>query len=71
MALSINKAPAKVELNGYDKVKNAVQSLAVDADKFYNGKNKSAGMRLRKGLQLLKGIVQEAKVESLKIAETY
>lgn len=62
-------APAST-VTGFDKIKNAVAGMAVDADKFYNGGNKSAGTRLRKGLQILKGIVQDAKVESLKITET-
>lgn len=48
----------KVELN------RLVESISPDAIKFYNKENKSAGIRLRKGLKTIKSYIQNVSNET-------
>jgi hypothetical protein len=50
-------------MNRYDEIKNLVESLEGDFDKFYNKKNQAAGTRVRKGLQDLKVLSQEIRLQ--------
>ena len=50
-------------MSRFEDVKNLVDSLEPDFDKFYNKGNKTAGTRVRKGLQDLKNLAQEIRVE--------
>ena len=43
----------KCIMNRYNEVKQIVEKLEQDFDKFYNDGNKAAGTRVRKGMQEL------------------
>lgn len=47
-----------------EKIKTLIESLSVDATKFYQG-NKSAGTRARKHCQELKALAQKLRAEIL------
>lgn len=47
----------------YEQLKNLVLSLEGDFSKFYEKGNAAAGTRVRKGMQELKNIAQEIRVE--------
>jgi hypothetical protein len=47
----------------FNEMKELVASLEEDAAKFFNKDNKSAGVRLRKGLQDIKALAQQIRVE--------
>ncbi|MES2455223.1 MAG: histone H1 [Bacteroidota bacterium] len=47
----------------FNEVKELVASLEADADKFYSKSNSAAGTRLRKGMQDLKSLAQEIRLE--------
>ncbi|GIV35974.1 MAG: hypothetical protein KatS3mg032_0353 [Cyclobacteriaceae bacterium] len=47
----------------FQELKNLVASLEADADKFYNKGNSAAGTRLRKGMQELKNMAQQIRIE--------
>lgn len=47
-----------------EKIKQIVETLSVDATKFYQG-NKSAGTRARKTCQELKALAQQLRTEIL------
>ncbi|MDB5021412.1 MAG: histone [Pedobacter sp.] len=47
----------------FKQLKDLVVSLEADADKFYNKSNSAAGTRLRKGLQDLKNLAQDIRLE--------
>lgn len=47
----------------FQKVKELVASIEVDAEKFYNAGNSAAGTRVRKGFQELKTLAQEIRNE--------
>ena len=49
--------------NRFDELKNLVSSLEDDFSKFYDKGNKAAGTRVRKGMQDLKDLAQEIRVE--------
>ena len=49
--------------NKYDKVLNLVEGLREDFDKFYNKNVQAAGTRVRGGLQELKKLAQEIRIE--------
>ena len=49
--------------NRFDELKNLVNSLEDDFSKFYDKGNKAAGTRVRKGMQDLKDLAQEIRVE--------
>ena len=47
----------------YNKIVELVEAMKADADKFFDKGNKSAGVRLRKGLQDIKALAQIVRVE--------
>ena len=47
----------------FNELKALVASLEEDATKFFDKGNKSAGVRLRKGLQDIKSLAQAVRVE--------
>ena len=47
----------------YNKLRNLVESIAGDVEKFYDKNNQSAGTRVRKVMQELKTLAQEIRVE--------
>ncbi|MDX1532048.1 MAG: histone H1 [Rhodothermales bacterium] len=50
-------------MSRYDDLKNHVESLEDDFRKFYEKDNKAAGTRVRKGMQELKQLAQDIRVE--------
>jgi len=46
-----------------DEIRDLVMSLEGDFQKFYEKKNQAAGTRVRKGMQELKNLAQEIRVE--------
>ncbi|MCX2745643.1 histone H1 [Mangrovivirga sp. M17] len=47
----------------YEQLLDLVQSLEGDFEKFYDKSNQAAGTRVRKGMQELKNLAQEIRVE--------
>jgi hypothetical protein len=47
----------------FQQLKDLVVGLEADAEKFYNKSNSAAGTRLRKGLQDLKNLAQDIRLE--------
>ena len=54
----------------YEELKNLVASLEGDFSKFYEKGNAAAGTRVRKGMQELKNLAQEIRVEIQKLKGT-
>ena len=50
-------------MSRFSEVKNLVDSLEGDFEKFYDKKNQAAGTRIRKGMQDLKNLAQEVRIE--------
>lgn len=50
-------------MNRYQQLKDLVNSLEPDFVKFYDKENSAAGTRVRKGMQELKNLAQEIRVE--------
>jgi hypothetical protein len=50
-------------MNKFEQVKNLIMSLESDFDKFYDKNNQAAGTRVRKGMQDLKNMAQEIRIE--------
>jgi predicted nucleic acid-binding Zn-ribbon protein len=50
-------------MNRYEDLQNAVTAIQDDLRKFYEKDNKAAGTRARKGLQDLRNLAQEIRVE--------
>ncbi|TAH21615.1 MAG: histone H1 [Cytophagales bacterium] len=50
-------------MNRFDELKNLVMSLEADFTKFYEKNNQTAGTRIRKGMQDLKTLAQEIRVQ--------
>lgn len=50
-------------MNKYEELKQLVESLEGDYTKFYEKGNKSAGTRVRQGLQDVKRISQEIRMD--------
>lgn len=50
-------------MNKFEKLKNLVMSLEADFSKFYEKHNQTAGTRIRKGMQDLKAMAQDIRVE--------
>ncbi|MFN1834141.1 histone H1 [Balneola sp. MJW-20] len=46
-----------------DEIKNLVEEVSDEMEKFYEKGNKAAGTRARKGLQSLKKLAQEIRLE--------
>lgn len=47
----------------FDEIRDLVMSLEGDFEKFYEKSNQAAGTRVRKGMQELKNLAQEIRVE--------
>ncbi|WKN41984.1 histone H1 [Tunicatimonas pelagia] len=47
----------------FDELRDLVMSLEGDFEKFYDKENQAAGTRVRKGMQDLKNLAQEIRVE--------
>ena len=47
----------------FDEIRDLVMSLEGDFEKFYEKTNQAAGTRVRKGMQELKNLAQEIRVE--------
>ncbi len=47
----------------FEQLKNLVMSLDGDFDKFYSKDNQAAGTRVRQGMQELKNLAQEIRLE--------
>jgi hypothetical protein len=50
-------------MSRFSEVKKLVMELEGDFDKFYDKKNQAAGTRIRKGMQDLKNLAQEIRLE--------
>lgn len=50
-------------MSRFEDVKQAIESIEEDMKKFYEKGNKAAGTRARKGLQELKKLAQEVRLE--------
>jgi len=50
-------------MNRFAEVRDLVASLEADFTKFYDKNNKAAGTRVRKGMQDLKNLAQEVRME--------
>lgn len=57
-------------MENYERLKELVASLEDDASKFYEKGNKAAGTRLRKGLQDVKNLSQEIRVDVSNVKNT-
>lgn len=53
----------KSKMKKYTEIKDLVMSLESDFEKFYEKKNLAAGTRVRKGMQELKNLAQETRLE--------
>lgn len=47
----------------FDELRDLVMSLEGDFEKFYDKENQAAGTRVRKGMQELKNLAQDIRVE--------
>ncbi len=47
----------------FEQLKTMVESLEADFEKFYDKKNNAAGTRVRKGMQEMKNLAQEIRLE--------
>lgn len=50
-------------MSRFDEIKNIITGIEDDMEKFYEKGNKAAGTRARKGLQGLKKLAQEVRLE--------
>ncbi|WP_026998433.1 hypothetical protein [Eisenibacter elegans] len=50
-------------MNRFEQIRDLVMSLEGDFDKFYSKNNQAAGTRVRKGMQDLKNLAQEIRLE--------
>ncbi|MBX7242517.1 MAG: histone H1 [Bacteroidia bacterium] len=50
-------------MDKFNQIKAIIASLEEDAEKFYVKGNKAAGTRLRTGLQAIKNLAQEVRVD--------
>ncbi|GAB5523803.1 MAG: histone H1 [Roseivirga sp.] len=50
-------------MSRFDDLRNAVNDLEGDFEKFYDKGNKAAGTRVRQGMQALKNLAQEIRTE--------
>lgn len=50
-------------MNRFDQIRDLVMSLEADFHKFYEKGNQAAGTRVRKGMQELKNLAQDIRVE--------
>ncbi len=47
----------------FEQLKSMVESLEADFEKFYDKNNNAAGTRVRKGMQEMKNLAQEIRLE--------
>jgi hypothetical protein len=47
----------------FEQVRDLVMGLEADFEKFYEKENQAAGTRVRKGMQELKNLAQEIRIE--------
>lgn len=47
----------------FEELKSMVEALEGDFEKFYDKKNNAAGTRVRKGMQEMKNLAQEIRLE--------
>lgn len=47
----------------FEQIKDLISSLEGDFEKFYDKGNQAAGTRVRKGMQELKNLAQEIRIE--------
>lgn len=57
-------------MNRYQQLKDLIASLEADFVKFYDKENSAAGTRVRKGMQDLKNLAQEIRVEVQDVKNT-
>lgn len=50
-------------MSRFDDIKNVISGVEEDMKKFYEKGNKAAGTRARKGLQELRNLAQEVRLE--------
>ena len=50
-------------MSRFNEIRDLVASLEGDFEKFYDKKNQAAGTRVRKGMQDIKNLAQEIRVE--------
>jgi hypothetical protein len=50
-------------MNRFEQVRDLVMGLEGDFEKFYEKENQAAGTRVRKGMQELKNLAQEIRIE--------
>ncbi|MDX1586994.1 MAG: histone H1 [Balneolaceae bacterium] len=50
-------------MSRFDEIKNVIEGVEEDMEKFYEKGNKAAGTRARKGLQELRKLAQEVRLE--------
>ena len=50
-------------MSRFEQIKDLVTSLEGDFEKFYDKGNQAAGTRVRKGMQELKNLAQEIRIE--------
>ena len=60
-----------MEPNLLQELKNLVESLTVDYDKFFNKKKRASGIRLRAGLQRVKILASKIRTTSLDLNKLY
>lgn len=53
--------------NRFEQIRDLILGLEGDFDKFYNKDNQAAGTRVRQGMQTLKDLAQEIRMEVQKI----
>ena len=49
--------------NRFEQIRDLILNLEGDFDKFYNKQNQAAGTRVRQGMQILKELAQEIRME--------
>lgn len=50
-------------MSRYEQLKALVENMEADFGKFYDGGNKAAGTRIRKGMQEMKALAQDIRTE--------
>lgn len=58
-----NHITTELNMKRFDELRDLVMSLEGDFEKFYDKENQAAGTRVRKGMQELKNLAQEIRVE--------
>jgi 2'-5' RNA ligase len=53
--------------NRFEQIRDLILGLEGDFDKFYNKNNQAAGTRVRQGMQTLKELAQEIRMEVQKM----